>query len=188
MVTGDLVVDTQLENMRKLVCRRVLSMYALVTRLDKVRLWPVECRYGDGRPKVVPASTIRSDDHPLIQSLIDKATELAEIDSISCIAYSPTGVEYVCSRLQIAKSQNRMRCRDGIDSCIKEIEKLGAEALKLAQDMIREFHAMAQQWRMHSDKMHGGSDRSDADLQRLMKRSATLAPTKLETFVDPSAP
>ncbi len=179
IVTGDAVMDTQLENLRAMLCDRVMSLYNLTIRAKKIRLWAQHVKWDDDRQsKTIPPSLVRRDDHPFIQSLIEKAKELALINSISCEKRGEDGEMYPDAALQLKQSELRMRCTDGIDSLIKHIEKLGQDAMNQAQDLVKSFHAMAQQWKIHVTKQ-AAAPAPTTDLQRLASlafRKDTPAP------------
>ena len=182
VVTGDPAMDTQLENMRRILCARVWSMYSVVLRAKSIRLWEIKRKEGD---HAFPPSLIKRDDHPLIQSLIEKAKELALINSISCEKRGEDGEMYLDAALQLKQSELRMRCTDGIDSLIKHIEKLGQEAMNQAKDLVKSFHSMAQAFRIHRDKMDAaGMDVSDSELVRIASQ-AKAPGGSLETFLAP---
>ncbi len=168
VVTGDAAMDTQLENQRAMLCDSVRSSHQMGLRVKQIRLWPIERRWGDGQSKMMAASKTRRDDHPAIQNLIQMAAALARIDAMNCITYHPiTGEEYVCSKLKLQQEQMRIDLFTKIQSALKDLDKSGMDALKLAGDTVKSFHAMAQQWKIHVTKQQPAPTNPQSELQRL---------------------
>lgn len=171
VVTGDPAMDTQLENLRALLCDRVWSVYSTVTRAKKIRLWAMESTWDGGQQrKTIPASMIKRDDHPLVAVMIRQAQELEKIDKISTDSVKVCdGVaqSYADPKYQMMQIQTRLRALADIQQTALKIEELGADALGKAQDLVKAFHAMAQQYRIHRDKLDHQSDQSDLELMRL---------------------
>lgn len=171
VVTGDAAMDTQLENLRSLLCDSVLSTYAKVTRTKNLRLWSIEARWGEGESKMVEASRTKRSDHPAIQNLIQMAAALARIDANSCeatvIDKEGTVHKYICAKLQLQQEDMRIDLFSKIQSALKDLDKSGMDALKLASDTVKSFHTMAQQWKMHVSRTLTAGPKPQSDLQRL---------------------
>jgi hypothetical protein len=169
VVTGDPAMDTQLENLRAMLCDSVLSNHAKGLRTKQIRLWPIERRWdGDKQSKIMAASKTRRDDHPAIQNLIQMAAALERIDAMDCMMIHPiTGEEYVCSKLKMQQEEMRIDLFTKIQSALKDLDKSGMDALKLASDTIKSFHAMAQQWKIHVSKASVAPPNAQSELQRL---------------------
>ncbi len=181
-VTGDRVMDTQLENLRILLCSRVWSVYQLVLRAKKIRLWAVESPHGEGEVRVFPPSLAKRDDHPLVAVLVRQAQELAKVDDVTCEAHVVTKygelVTYLDSKLQLMQVQTRLRVLSDVQATAMKIEAMGTDALSQAQDLVKSFHAMAQQWKIHVTKQATAAAPT-TDLQRLASlafRKDTPAP------------
>ncbi len=187
VVTGDPAMDTQLENMRGMLCDRVWAMYRLTTRVKQIRLWAQEVLWdGGAQSKVIPASLVKKDDHPLVATLIEQAKDLQEISQVSCMAYPQMGGEpYLCSKLQLNKIQTRMKLMAEIRATIAKLEEAGQQALDKAGDLIKHFHSMAQAFRIHREKLDAaGVDVSDSELIRIAAQ-AKAPGGSLEAFIDP---
>lgn len=171
VVTGDAAMDTQLENQRAMLCDSVLSNYQKGLRTKQIRLWPIERRWGDGQSKMMAASKTRRDDHPAIQNLIQMAASLERIDAMSCevTVLDKMGNlhTYECNKLKYDQEQMRVDLFTKIQSALKDLDKSAMDALKLASDTVKSFHAMAQQWKIHVSKATTPPPGGPSDLQRL---------------------
>lgn len=167
-VTGDPVMDTQLENLRILLCSRVWSVYQLVLRAKKIRLWAIDSPHGDGQVRVFPPSLTKRDDHPLVAVLVRQAQELAKIDEVTCEAVVVTKdgetIRYIDSKLQLMQVQTRLRALSDIQNTAMKIEAMGTEALSQAQDLIKAFHQMALQFKLRGASRPAGNGTSLQDL------------------------
>lgn len=173
LVTGDGVMDTQLENMRRILCARVWSMYQLVLRVKALRLWAVKRKDSD---HAFPPSLIKRDDHPLVAVMVRQAQELAKIDAIDCSG-DP--------KQELMQIQVRLKALSDIQENAVKVEKLGTEGLRQAQDLVKAFHAMAQQYKMHRERVDAASsDSSDSELARIVAAAAKKPAPKLETFLE----
>lgn len=173
VVTGDGAMDTQLENMRRLLSARVTSIYRLVLRAKTVRLWAV---HREGITEPLPPTIVKRDDHPLIAVLIRQAHEVAKIGKVDCQGDA---------KLELQQIALQLKAFTDIQRSAKEIEALGTDALRQAQDLIKAFHLMAQQYKIHRDKLDAGSDQSDSELLHLAMRVKSVSTPKLEAFIDP---
>lgn len=181
VLTGDGVLDTQLENTRRILGARVWSMYRLVLRVKALRLWAVKRKESD---HAFPPSLIKRDDHPLVAVMVRQAQELAKIDAIDCSG-DP--------KQELMQVQVRLKALSDIQENAVKVEKLGTESLRQAKELLQTFHAMAQQYKMHREKLDvATSDASDAELSRIAARAKpaevmpVLPKAKLENFMDPN--
>lgn len=171
VVTGDPAMDTQLENLRNLLCDSVLATYAKVTRTKCIRLWPIEARWGEDQKKIIAASHTKANDHPAIQNLIQMAAALARIDANTCEETIVDGDgklrTFVSAKLQLKQEEMRMELFSKIQSALKDLDKSGMDALKLASDTVKSYHAMAQQWKIHVTRTLSAPAQQPSELQRL---------------------
>jgi hypothetical protein len=165
VITGDGVMDTQLENLRATLCDHVRMIYNLTTRANKIRMWAMTVTWDGGKQsKQIAPSKVKRDDHPLVQSLIEKAKELDRINAIDC-GGDP--------EIQLKQSANRMRCTDSIDSLLLEIEKRKQATMDKAQDLIKAFHQMALTFKMRSPAPKGGVNLQDLAARALGHKPAS---------------
>ncbi len=183
VITGDPAMDTQLENVKRMLCARAKAMHTLMLRVHKIRLWGIE--RGPGQGMLAP-SVVKREDHLLIQTLLQQA---ARLETTKAIVPEKTVIDkhgeahtFTDAQTQLSQVNTELKTLSDIQDFGLRIEKLAAEEMKRAQDLIVSFTAMAQQWAIHTDKMAVGGGQSDIELLRL---AAQAKPAQIEPPVVP---
>lgn len=166
-VTGEGRVDSSLTDIGHSAIRHAREMRALTHVVAGIILWATE-----SKDEEVPATIAKRGHHPLVRTLIEQARnydhwkqldELAQGDVRKEIDGNWITVSALDQRIKIAAGKDR--ALDSLrESCLR-IQAGGASAMKQADDLIAKLHLMAQQWRMHEDKLGKDLDNStDAEL------------------------